>query len=124
MELNKCDFLSSLGLKHIQQDVNGIRQVPSSNLEYSPSKSKKKRNRNSKKKFKFNSFICSFPITIVNENSYLSRKFYKEFKQPKLDEIHEYEKFCQTKITSSEKTQSLSTSHEKISTGNFICSKV
>ncbi len=120
MELNKCDFLSSLGLKNIQHS-NGLRQVPSPHLTNSPTKSKKVKNKRIKGKFKFSSFVCSFPITIVNENSFLSRKFYKDFKQPIKEELFQYEKFCQTEdnsISAKRKEKSSPFTNEKAKNGN------
>ena len=126
MELNKCDFLASLGLNHIQHS-NGIRQVPSPHLTKSPTKLKKVKNKRFKGKFKFNSFVCSFPITIINENSFLSRKFYKDFKQPIKEELFQYEKFCQTKDNSApakRKERSSTSTNEKAKNGNNFSSYI
>ena len=71
--------------------------------------------------FKFSSFVCSFPITIVNENSFLSRKFYKDFKQPIKEELFQYEKFCQTEdnsISAKRKEKSSPFTNEKAKNGN------
>ena len=64
----------------------------------------KKKNKNSK--FKFNSFVCSFPITTVVQNSFLSNKFYKNFNQPDLIHSLSYENFCQTTNNASPKQAS------------------
>jgi hypothetical protein len=117
MELSKNDFLSILGLRH-KSDWNELRQVPTSSIT-SSSKFKQK-SKQYKGKFKFSSFVCSFPITIVNENSYLSRKFYKEFKHPNANELFEYEKFCLTRNIFSKTKQSNSLLNKKENLGNLF----
>ncbi len=118
MELSKNDYLSILGLRH-KSDLNESRQVPTSSTT-SSSKFKQKSSKRSKGKFKYSSFVCSFPITIVNENSYLSRKFYKEFKHPNADELFEYEKFCLARNVFSETNQLNSLLTKKVNQGNFF----
>jgi Leucine-rich repeat (LRR) protein len=107
MELKKCDFLSILGLRQLNNTQYKLEKtfqaINSSKKEFNKTKIKKK-NKNSK--FKFNSFVCSFPITTVVQNSFLSNKFYKNFNQPDLIHSLSYENFCQTTNNASPKQAS------------------
>ena len=95
MELNKCDFLSALGLSKFQSSITKTNKnlVLTSNKNSSNNVEDKKNNKTAyrkKKKFK-NIYI---PLTIVSKSSVLSQKFI--INRSKCEDFLSYEKFCQT----------------------------
>jgi hypothetical protein len=116
MELKKCDFLSILGLKQLinteYKSKETLEVIKRSEKGLKKIEIKKT---NNKSKFKFNSFVCSFSITTVVQNSFLSNKFYKKFNQPDLIHDLSYENFCQTKNFASPKLKQISSSKNIVS---------
>jgi hypothetical protein len=97
MELKKRDFLSIFCLKQLNDtEFNSKEQLKVTNRSEKELYKIEIKKTNNKSKFKFNSYVCSFPITTVSRNSFLSKKFYKNFNQPDLIHDLSYENFCQT----------------------------
>ena len=112
MELEKRDFLAIFGLKQLNNTEYKSKETKISEKEF---KKIEIRKTNNKPKFKFNSFICSFPITTVVQNSFLSNKFYKNSHQPNLTHNLSYENFCQTTNNASPILNQISTKKNTVS---------
>ena len=106
MELNKCEFLSILGLKPFKE----VKKIKSNFVKEKVNADGNRMIKESKRKFKLNSFVYSFPITTIKQNSFLSNKFGKQISTSS-NHILSYEKFCQTsKISQHQSSNKMSIS--------------